>query len=402
MPYALLTNTSSIPQTCNLQGEIHIPLFDPPYTVAEIAGASASNWSFNGNTLDVCHITDSVRQGIGVRQFITSCVDIMLTPFTYFVMQYKARALPTFAAIGNRAANKLQTFCTESAVFDAYKDYSFPSPIMNKTYGGAFPFTIYTHPSIGDVITAFDFPGFYRVQGRLNVLQPGTNTVFASGTYDFYGSDFGFPYQLNYVPAWRLMPADNRIVFRGSFLDNFWNISPIHNNWGTPAEDKKPRFVKWNWDCFNNGFVRLYNAVFSDPTDNAIFSPAGAVDVLGSRIFTVPQGFIYYADANSYSTQNGTYLLVSKDYLRYWRLKFVAQSPNANVAINSSTVRKLSMDLFGVTYFAATAPDNPAGIIFNSQGFNFPFLFNTTRLPYVGLPCWPPCYGVPLMKGNAL
>ena len=397
MAYVSLTIPGAINVPCAFQGEVSIPLFTPPYTIAEFNQGSSDGWLFSQASKDIGQIVDTVTATMGIYNVLTSFSAIIINPFTYFRTQYKPRINPAYATQSRRFANTLNLFVNQGSN-RGFRSYNIASPAaLNILYN---TLQSVRNPNIlASVLFSAGQSGYCLVSNLLSILQPFFDTTQGVGACNWIGTDY-INLSLDYeIRAMRFTPNTNLSLFPSLFGfegPQSYNYTPINIRWGDAVADRSIKICKWDWDCFNNGKAFILKPIFDDPLITSAFN-----DFAENTMITVPAGFIAMSGFNYYSTQHGTYILVSKDAKKYWRLKFIPQSAGANTAINQATVGKFWIDIFGVAYFAQ-ANGLPRGVIYNSQGFNFPFQFNVDKIPYANLPCWPPCYGVPLMKSNLL
>jgi hypothetical protein len=325
---------------------------------------------------------------------LTGFTDLQLTPFTYFKTTYKTQSPgQDFTSDSVRFGNQVFPIYKTSG---ATRFTQFSAPFTsNNTITGDKPMSLLRLANTSSANTSGIGSNLLRPCAfRPNHIVDGVNIDI-----DFMGFDLINIATPLYFKIGQFQPANNSSEFGtlpqvlpNGFLGND-NYTPLGPTWG--LSDNVPLILRWTTTAFITGDANLIRPILTDATTYAMF------DNNAWRCQTCPNGFIFSATADTYTTQKFTYIFMSRDGTRYWMLKFIPQSAAANAAIlfNDFALKRIYIDAFGVTYFKQS---NAQNTIFNSQGFGFPFLFNTTRLPYVDLPCWPPCYGVPLMKSNVL
>jgi len=406
MPYNIVTKAGAYQRPCELQAEVLVPLFDPPYLIPEFNNGTATGWQF-ASSLSAAHITNTFKTAgpgrtstgatnLTVNPVLDGFTDITINAFTATRSIFgKQNPNANFAAyesprVGNQVfpiyyTNTSNSIGMAQIIAPTNRDNNFETRPQRLFFSEQAIF--------GGSSSNFRI-GFCSIEAQLKCGAFMNFDNFPNSRHPIKAFNPLAPQIVDFLSIVQCNPANNSVMYPSlpEINDGFLglsNFTPFGATWGT--SDNYPLILEWT---ALGGAQRLIRPVFDDPNITAAFSAGWVCQ-------TCPNGFLYIGNFDYYTSQKFTYIFVSRDGKKYSRIKFVPQSGAAQAAILDNTFSGVRMfiDFLGVTYFKA---DNDVDKIFNSQGFSFPFQFNMTKLPYLSLPCWPPCYGVPLAQGNKL
>lgn len=152
-------------------------------------------------------------------------------------------------------------------------------------------------------------------------------------------------------------------------------------------------FVLFNSGQFNpSRYVKL---VFDEPITQATFgSSVGANNWTGGAA-----GWLCWnSSANPYPRQNQAHgcILIKPDGTQFYIVKFVAKDADAQNALNNTVNWHAKIDFLGNWFFRSNAYANR---VFTSGGLTITFKLPKYRMVGYGLPCWNPCFPLPINSG---